>query len=366
MRVALINTRPWDSSITKHIICFANALSKSEEVLLILRDETVLRNLDIIDKSVKVVFIKRPRMFHPANLLMVYRLIRAIKDFKPDVIDLYSGHPWVCFGMLFLKKYPLIVDVVTAKPRKGEKEAIHYRIASHLVVKLADQIVTFGQTEKEKIADRFKTDINIINFIPFGNYAEIYKKLTRTVIDKKSNNCILFFGRIVWFKGLEYLIKAEPYITKEFPNAKIIIAGSSDDFTAYEKIIVNKDSFILYIQYVSDEMLAEIFKKADLVVLPYLEYSSSHNIQLAYTFKKPIVATNVGSIYEYIEDSKTGYLVPPKNPEQLAKAIIKILKDKKLAKRMGEEGYNRMQTIFSWEEIVKKTIIVYERAIKCH
>jgi len=365
MRVALINTLSWNSSITKLTVSFANALSKNEEVLLILRDEPVWRKLDIIGKNVEVVFLKIPRIFHPTNIFMVSKIVKEIHNFEPDVINLRTGHPWICFGLLFLRKYP-IVAAVDSVPREGEKVRIHEKIAAHLIIKtFSNQIITFGTTVKYAVSERYKKPLEEIHVVPHGNYAEIFKQFTRSYPQQKEKY-ILFLGRIVDYKGLEYLIRAEPYITKEMPEVKIIIAGSCADFSPYEKLIINGSSYILYIRYIKDQMMAELFQKADVVVLPYTEYSASGNIQLAYVFKKPIVATNVGSMSEYIEDGKTGYLVPPKNPEELAKAIIKVLKDKELAKIMGEEGYNKMQTLLSWEVIAKKTKKVYEKAIKYH
>jgi glycosyltransferase involved in cell wall biosynthesis len=369
MRIVLINTLSWDSSITKHTVSFANALSNDAEVLLILRDEPIWQKLDLIDKNVKVFFIKIPRIFSPANANMIFNVVKIINEFEPDIIDLRSVYPWLCFGLFSLRKYPMVAAFATAKPRKGEKEKIHYKIAVHLIAQFSDQIITFGQTAKENVADRFKINIDNIHVIPFGNYADVY---THLVIDDDSNDnvdddtkYVLFFGRIVEYKGLKYLIKSEPDICKKNSKTKIIIAGGCSDFSYYESIMKNRKSFIIDIKWIKDEMITKFFKMANVVVLPYIEYSESGIIQLAYAFKKPIVATNVGSIAEYIKDGETGFLVPPRDHKELARAIVKLLSDDELSNRMGEKGYNLMKNgFFSWDEIVHKVIKVYESAIE--
>jgi glycosyltransferase involved in cell wall biosynthesis len=89
-------------------------------------------------------------------------------------------------------------------------------------------------------------------------------------------------------------------------------------------------------------------------------------ISSAYGFKKPVVATDVGSIPEIVDDGVTGFIVPPKNPEALAEAIIKLLKDEKLRKQMGENAYKKLKTDLSWDNIAEKTIEVYREAINEH
>ena len=99
------------------------------------------------------------------------------------------------------------------------------------------------------------------------------------------------------------------------------------------------------------------------MVLPYVEASQSGVVLTAYGFKKPIVVTNVGSIPEIVDNNVTGLIVPPKNAEYLAEAIIKLLLDVNLRKRMGENGFTKLRTELSFDEIVKKTISVYEKAV---
>lgn len=363
MRVAIIITLSWDSSITKESVCFANALSRNDNVLLILRDEPSIRELNLLNKNIKIIYVRTPRVYYPTNFLMVFEIIKAINEFNPDIIHLRSASPWFYLGLIFLRKYPLVSAFDNAIPRKGEKEGFYNKIVDLIVIKLSDQIIVFGQTTKNIIANRFNVSKESIHVIPLGNYAGTYSHSMKDFADDGAKY-ILFFGRILKYKGLEYLMRAETLIRNEIPNAKIIIAGSCDDFRFYESLITDRNSYVLKIQWISSNMITGFFQKANVVVLPYTEYSNSGNIALAYAFKKPIVATKVGSIAEYILDGKTGYLVPPRDPKELAKAIIKILKDDELSKKMGEKGYELMKKVFSWDEILLKSKLVYERAAK--
>ena len=117
---------------------------------------------------------------------------------------------------------------------------------------------------------------------------------------------ILFFGRIWEYKGLEYLIRAEPLITAEVPNAKIVIAGEGEDFDRYRRLMVHPERFVVYNEYVSDDVRATLFQQASVVALPYIEASQSGVLPLAYMHMKPVVATTVGGLPEMVDDGSDG------------------------------------------------------------
>jgi glycosyltransferase involved in cell wall biosynthesis len=84
----------------------------------------------------------------------------------------------------------------------------------------------------------------------------------------------------------------------------------------------------------------------------------------AYVFGKPVVVTRVGSLPEYVEDGVTGFLVPPADVEQLAKAVIRLLLDETMRHRMGEEAKR-----WAYEEQIKNALQllrIYEKAIHVH
>jgi glycosyltransferase involved in cell wall biosynthesis len=78
---------------------------------------------------------------------------------------------------------------------------------------------------------------------------------------------------------------------------------------------------------------------------------------------KPVIGTSVGGIPSVVSDQKSGLLVPPKDSEALAKAIIKILKVPKLAKIMGENGYKKVKENFLWDKQIEKTKKIIEESL---
>jgi glycosyltransferase involved in cell wall biosynthesis len=83
---------------------------------------------------------------------------------------------------------------------------------------------------------------------------------------------------------------------------------------------------------------------------------------LAYSFGKPVVVTNVGSLPDYVEEGRTGYVVPARNPEALADRIISLLKDSDARRGMGIAGFRMASKKLSWEILAGEYLKVYEKA----
>jgi glycosyltransferase involved in cell wall biosynthesis len=174
---------------------------------------------------------------------------------------------------------------------------------------------------------------------------------------------VLFFGRIWEYKGLEFLIRAEPLITAEVPDARIVIAGHGEDFARYRQIMIHPDRFTVYNEFIPEERSTELFQQASVVVLPYVEATQSGVISLAYEFMKPVVATTVGGLPEIVEDGRTGYLVPPRDEHALAAAIVRLLRNKPLRRLLGQNAKRKLDAECGPSVIAQQTFDVYTRAL---
>jgi len=144
---------------------------------------------------------------------------------------------------------------------------------------------------------------------------------------------------------------------------KIVIAGLGDDMDHYRQMMVHPEKFIIYNEYIPNERVPEMFRRASIVVLPYIEATQSGVIPMAYTFARPVVATTVGSLPEIVDDGHTGLLVPPRDAQALADAIIRLLQDKPLRQQMGVNGHHKINTECAPDTVARQTLEVYQRAI---
>ena len=347
-----------------YTIQLANALSKKETVMLMLPNKVSKEVLEYIDENVNLHLLKFPKhMYHPTILSTIFEIIEQIKTFDPNVIHFQVSGPVLCLFFPFFKKYPLVGTFHDVKLHIGENRLLN-RILYNRGRKYMDHVIVHSEKLKEQMIEEYNIPNEKVHAIPIGEHEVApFKKYERKDI-KEDGNIILFFGRIYKYKGLEYLIKAEPMITKEVPDAKIVIAGAGENFKKYENMMVNKDNFIVHNYRIPYKEGAELFQRCSVVVLPYIDASQSGVIPTAYGFKKPVIVTNVGSIPEIVDDGITGFIVPPRNPDALADAIVKLLKDEKLRMQMGENAYKKLKRDLSWDKIAEKTIEVYKKAIE--
>jgi len=297
----------------------------------------------------------------------VFRLLESwkhIRAFHPDVVHVQLGGGWTELAILpFLLSYPMVVTFHDVELHPGD-ESVKARIVRSLFRKRADKIIVHGDFLRSLLAKRFSVPIEKTESIPLGApELEVFKEFENSDV-LEEGNMLLFFGRILEYKGLEYLIKAEPFISREFPSARVVIAGAGDDFDKYQQMMVGREgSFIVLNRRISYEEAAQLFQKCSVVVLPYVEASQSGVVPIAYGFRKPVVVTQVGSIPEVVRDNETGLIVQPRDSRALAEAVIRLLRDRDLRREMGEKGHRLLETTLSWEEIGNRTLRVYENAI---
>ena len=163
-------------------------------------------------------------------------------------------------------------------------------------------------------------------------------------------------------KGLEFLIQAVYELKSRFPDIRCIIVGTGDpEYFRKLKFLGDKLGLSKNIVYTGfQEDVKPSLLKFELFVLSSVLEGFGIVLLEAMSMKKAIVATRVGGIPEIVLDNKTGILVPPANSSELAKAILRLLEDKKLCQEFGIAGYQRLLHYFSVETMMKDITTVYD------
>ncbi len=121
--------------------------------------------------------------------------------------------------------------------------------------------------------------------------------------------------------------------------------------------------FEVHNRWIEEDERTALFRRAGVVVLPYTEASQSGVVPMAYACGKPVVATRTGGLPEVVEHGETGLLVPPRDEDALAEAVIKLLRDADFRRRLGRKGREKLLTEWSPKVVARQTADVYRRAI---
>lgn len=169
---------------------------------------------------------------------------------------------------------------------------------------------------------------------------------------------------IIPLKGIQFLIEAMPGVIEEFPEAKLEIIGEGP----YKKKLQNKVKKMKLTKHIrfagfSADVEKEL-AKMDLYVQPSLSESFGLAIVQAMSVGLPVIATRTGGIPELITEDKSGILVESANPKQLREAMIKVLRDKDLAKRMGDMARRESIVRFNLKDMIEEVENTYEEVAK--
>jgi len=309
-----------------------------------------------------------------ANILGSLEVIRDIRriivDEKPDIFHMQgSGNFYFLFLFPFLKQIKITDTIHDAQPHPGF-DRLRTRFMRWNTLRYTNHWFTHGEKLKKKMIDMFRFPKEKITVVPKGHY-EIFKNYS-SVTHKEEPNSVLFFGNITKYKGLEYLIKAEPLISHYVQDLKITIAGkvatgrnknANFEFNRYAKLMKNKNRFKILNKRIASDVVSELFQKASLIVMPYIEASQSGILSIAFGFGKAVVITDVGALSEIVKDGKTGFIVEPGNIRMLATAIIKLLKNSNIKNKFEEESYAYAKNELSWERVTETTVAKYSKIL---
>jgi glycosyltransferase involved in cell wall biosynthesis len=272
---------------------------------------------------------------------------RWVLDKDPDVIHITGPHLWNIYLTRAFNRMgiPAIHTIHDLEPHSGMRNGKLLPYWNRQIIKSASHILVHGdvfrkQLIKEGLADHRVTSLPLLHL--FLSFSAERKMRTEPVPSQISyENFILFFGRIKKYKGLGVLLRVFADLLLDDDNeisegVKLAVAGSGRISDVWRDPV--PENVIIYDGILGDKEAAELFSRCAFVVLPYSDASQSALIASAYFFRKPVLATRVGALAEYVVHGKTGKLVDPGNTELLRKEIVAMMAGKYALRTMGVAG----------------------------
>jgi len=327
--------------------------------------EKYIRESELLPPDVNLRLFRLPRMRDPRSLLVIRRLRQAMRDDRVDLAHILFGPAeiWVAFLANLLREMPVVSTMIVPKPNVGDRVPAPVQLAiGRLLAWGSDLIVVNGADQVELVQRLYGVPPARAEYVPLG--ARSTAARWPGPKNPEEPGTILFYGKVQPRKGLEHLVRAQPIIARHVPHARIIIAGQGEDLDRCRQLIEDSTGFEIHDGFAATGASKAFFERACVVALPYLSASTSGILATAHVFGKPVVATSVGCLPEYVEDGVTGLLVPPGDPEGLGRALVRLLQDDALRHGMGESAKRWVETV--QKQVVADTLRAYEKARSQH
>lgn len=303
----------------------------------------------------------------PRDPRALWKLTSLVKERN---IDLLNSHDFEA------SLYGYMATYLARKPRFAVTEHGMYRyvlkkrkrlLANKLLTRRADAVIAVSEATRKDIQ-------GLVGGSP-GKIKVIHNGILLPRIDSNSDKAgkrrelglstdVPVIGTVGNFrpqKAHDCFLKAAYKVLQDIPTAKFLIVGEGPlkaDIEALAKELGIFQSTIFTGRRVD---VPELLQIMDVFVLSSVWEGISIALGEAMASAKPVVITNVGGNSEMVNDGENGFLVPPRNPLALARSIVRVLRDKELAARMGMAARKRIDDEFSMSAMISKVEQLYEK-----
>jgi glycosyltransferase involved in cell wall biosynthesis len=357
---------------TTHIIELFNNLKKENDVSCF---APMPRRVVYTDKEILYLRLFNKPLFMSISyqFTLLFTLLHHCITKKPDIF--YVRHFSFAFTPLLISKifsipYLLEVNGIILDEFKNQKLCIPYflfrpiqKLNETINYSNTKRIIVVTSQIKKRLMELYNLPNKKIFVIENGANTELFrpidqKEAKHKLILNEENQYICFVGNLVYWQGVEYLIKSAPMVLKEIPNVRFLIIGDGamkENLIQLAKNLNVYDNF-LFIGWIQYEQVPEYVSACDVCVATKKPMSSGYSPLKLYEYMacgRPVVASRLPG-FEILESSRSGLLVAPENPEELSNALIKLLKNASLREEMGRNARECVVKNHSWESVAKK------------
>ncbi len=304
------------------------------------------------------IAVRHCRMGKSYDVAAVASIRKILREEAVDILNTHSGRDSLLAGLAgrLSSRRPIVVRTrhlalpITSK--------ISYRYLPHRVVTVSEYVRRYlvGEGVPEDRVVAIPTGVDTRRFSPGAAAGTIRKELGLSPYVPLVGMVAIFRKK----KGHHILLDAVPGILHEVPEAVFVLAGKGPQWENVSRKIrdmgLTEKVFMLGLRKDVPDVLASL----DLFVLPTLEEALGTSFLEAMAMEKPVVGTLTGGVPEVVEDGVNGYLVPPGDPGDLARAVIAVLRDREAARRMGIEGCRIVREKYTVEGMCERMNALYD------
>lgn len=338
-------------------------------ITVVCANEPVSKKQEMID-GIKV---KRLSYFGKiANTNITPQLPFALSKEDFDIIHTHIPTPWSADWSNVVSKFkkkPLVITYHNDIIGNGAANYVaefYNSTALKSLLNEADKIIITqpNYLHSSPYLGNYKGKIEVI---PNGVDVDKFKSLNVN----KQENSIFFLSLLDEFhkyKGLDYLLSALKIVKLEIENVKLIIGGKGKLLDYYSSMVKDmglKDN-VEFHGFIPDEKIVEYYNKCSVFVLPSIS-SKQEGFGIvaleALACETPVISTEIVGVASDVKENDAGLIVPPKDVEKLANAVIKILNNDGSSKKMGTNGRKLVEKKYTWKGIAKMTEKLYKETL---
>lgn len=246
----------------------------------------------------------------------------------------------------------LVTTIHDAKPHAGEP----FRFPAFNLrreLRHADKVLTLTRYVRDSMLERYSVEDDRIEVIPHGIFGGENRPAQPRTRDRSRPLRLLFFGRILAYKGLSVLLDAFRRLNEAQEAVELTIAGAGDVST-HRKMLSELPNVTLINRWIESDEIIRLVREHDLMVLPYTEASQSGVVAFACGAGLPVIATPVGGLPEQISHMRSGIVARSVDAAGIAEAVTAFLRDDDLYERCSRGALKLADGSLAWDRIAGK------------
>jgi glycosyltransferase involved in cell wall biosynthesis len=285
------------------------------------------------------------------------RLAKMMREFvKANQIDVIYNTMDFLWGSaiapMVARSGPLyMLAVHDAERHPGEDGPVRRWLLARDIA-AADGAITMTDAVRQSLIRRHSFPVERAWTAPLGVFVDTSSTTARSLPSDRPPK-ILFFGRVLPYKGLDILLAAMPLIRTSHPGTELEI-WSSGDISPYRHALQQTEGVRLHHGWMAEDQIPGIFARTDLCVLPYREASQSAVIATAMAAGMPVVTTPIAGPVEQIAGGQAGRVATGFDPEAISEAICGILGDRKAYAAASARAVELSIGQLSWPSIAER------------
>ncbi len=310
------------------------------------------------------------------DIVAYQHLKRVLHGFKPDVVHTHSAKGGILGRAAAWKLHaPAIVHTIHGAPfhpyqsgiaratfRACERWAAH---RCHAMISVADAMTRLMVEAGVAPADKFTTIYSGMEVEPLLEAHSLRDQTRRELGYRPEDVVIGKIARLFHLKGHEYVVEAARRVVATVPNVRFLLVGDGllQDRLHRQIAAAGLDDRFRFLGLVQPQRIPALIAAMDIVVHASLREGLARVLPQALLVGRPVVSYDVDGAREVVLPGVTGFLVPPKNIDELARALEDLARDKQLRARLGAEGRRRFTDQFRHERMTRRIRQLYERLL---